>query len=88
MVLRSITRLTFLPPIQEEDEYLPALPHSFHRHDYIVKNGFVDEKGYAVDHLVAKAYGIEVIHDGVLPDASLADMSKDQVGFDSSFFLL
>ena len=44
-----------------------------------MKNGFVDEKVYAVDNMVAKAYGIEFIHDGVLPDATLADMSKDQV---------
>lgn len=78
-VLRTVTRLTFLPPIQEEDEYLPGLPNTLHRHQYQIERGFVDEKKYAIDNFIQKEEGVEVIHDGVLPSSSLREISREKV---------
>ena len=79
-VLRSITRLTFLPPTEEEAEYLPALPNSLWRHDYQIKNGYLKEKVFAVEGFWNREDGIEVVHHDVLISTSLREMTESKVG--------
>lgn len=78
-VLRSITRLTFLPPTEEEAEFLPALPNCLWRHEYQINNGYLKEKVFAVEGFWNREDGIEVLHDDVLISTPLREMTEPRV---------
>ena len=79
-VLRTVTRLAFLPPAEEEADYLPALPGKLWRHDYIVRDGFFKEKAYAVDRFWSREDGVDVVHNDLLIATPLKEMTSTRVG--------
>ena len=78
-VLRTVTRLAFLPPAEEEADYLPALPGKLWRHDYVVRDGFFKEKAYAVDRFWAREDGVDIVHNDLLIATPLKEMTSTRV---------
>lgn len=78
-VLRTVTRLAFQPPTEEEVDFLPALPDRVWRHDYTIRNGFLREKRFAIESFSDNENGLEVLHNGVLLSSRLRAMTQPRV---------
>ena len=60
-ILRTLTRLAYQPPLEEENAFLPLLPGTVHRHAFAVKEGFASEKQFAVEGFFGSVDAVTMI---------------------------
>mgnify|MGYP000006784263 FL=1 len=75
-VLRAVTRLAFQPPLEEENEFIPVLENQVYRHEFVVKEGFREEKEFAVKGFFGKAEAVSVLHDNTLIAMRMKELAK------------
>ena len=75
-ILRSLTRLAYQPPLEEEHAFLPLLPGTVHRHAFAVKEGFASEKQFAVEGFFGSVDAVTMIHHNTLIALRLREVAK------------
>ena len=78
-VLRSISRLSFLPPLEVEPSFLPLVPNTVWRHRYSILNGFVADKQYAAEEFFGKSEGVDLVHHGMIQAVRLKELCEQRV---------
>lgn len=75
-ILRSITRLAYQPPLEEENDFLPLQEGAVHRHTFSVKEGFTSEKQFAVEGFFGSVDTVLMIHHNTLIAMRLREVAK------------
>ena len=75
-ILRSLTRLAYQPPLEEENAFLPLLPGTVHRHAFAVKEGFASEKQFAVEGFFGSVDAVTMIHHNTRIALRLREVAK------------
>lgn len=78
-ILRTISRFSFLPPVEVEPEFLPLVPNTVWRHDYVIQNGMPTEKEYSAKEFFGKCDGVDVIHHGMIQAVRLKELVQKRV---------
>lgn len=78
-ILKTVTKLAFQPPTEEEDSYLPLLPQTVWRHDYVIQDNQLIEKEFALKSFFGKNETADVIHHDLIQAVRLRDCTNPRV---------
>lgn len=77
--LKTLTKLAFQPPTEEEDIFLPLQPNTVWRHDYSIQDNQFVEKEFALQNFFKKIDGVESIHHNLIQSVHLHDCTNPRV---------
>lgn len=78
-ILRSISRFSFLPPSEDEPNFLPLVNNTVWRHRYSILNGFVADKQVAAEEFFGKSEGVDLVHHGMLQAVRPKELCEQRV---------
>ena len=77
--LKTITKLAFQPPTEEEDTFLPLQSNTVWRHEYSIQENQYIEKEFALKHFFGKNDTADVIHHDLIQAVHLSDCINPRV---------
>ena len=77
--LKTITKVAFQPPTEEEDEFIPLQPHSLWRHDYTVQNHQLIKKKFALERFFGRNESADFIHHDLIIPLRLRECTNKRV---------
>lgn len=82
--LKTLTKLAFQPPTEDENRYIPLSPKTVWRHQYSIQDGMSVEKEFALKSFFGKSESVDLIHHNLILPVRLRECTNSRVGLSFS----
>lgn len=77
--LKTITKMAFQPPTEEEDEFIPLQPQTVWRHDYPIQDNQQLQKRFALDRFFGRNESADCIHHDLIIPVRMKECTSKRV---------